>query len=610
MGFIVDIMLTLIILGVIIFFHELGHFLAAKKLGIVVERFSIGFGPKLIGFVRGGTEYRISWLPFLGGYVKMLGENPGERSDGEADEEEVVPTEGRFDLAPAWHRAIVAVSGPVMNIAFAIIMFTAAFMFGLPAEPDSTITYVAPDSPASEAGIEPGDRIVSIDGYKIRTWNDIVENVITRPGDKLSITISRNGSEKVVHAAPVQKEVPIISISLNLQNELDNKDISIDLRQELGLNEILLSIDAVVVVEEAGSRWLIADGDSKYTIKKEDNGLGVYRGTDTEDMELAFNIALDLRNESALQSDLNNNIVPESLVSKFEAVDMKLSQNAAVAVEEADSEWLVTDKTHGKGILKWLMPSKDKRYHVRRQNGELIVYYETGFGMLGVGQSPTATIRELESGSTAAKAGLRLGDSIEAVNGNKISYDDEFVGALRGISGESVALTVSRDDGTTEIPIPLEYDEYGRLVSFKGLSFEGVVRRNPVSAFMKAVPETMYMGRKIFQFLKKMIFGEVSPKFIAGPLGIVQIAMIMIQAGFAEALQFIGMISVNLGIVNLLPLFITDGAMLVFLAFEGLRRKPLAHKKQLLIQQVGVGFIMLLFLLVTYNDIVRLVMGI
>jgi len=609
MGFIINIIWTLIILGVIIFFHELGHFLAAKKLGIVVERFSIGFGPRMIGFVRGGTEYRVSWLPFLGGYVKMLGENPGDRPDGETDEEEVIPEKGRFDLAPAWHRAIVAVSGPAMNIVLAIIMFAAAFMFGLPAEPDNTITYIAPDSPASAAGIEPGDRIVSIDGYKVSTWNDIVENVITRPGHELSITLLRNGSEKIVHAAPEQKEIPIIGISLNLQNELDNSIISIDLRQELGINGFLLSIDAVVSVEETGSRWLIADGDSRYIIKKENNGLGVYRETNTGDMELAFNIALDLRNESALQGDLNNGIAPEGLVSKFEAVDMELSQKAAVAVEEAGSEWLITDKTYGKGILRWLVPGKDKRYHVRRQNGEMQVYFETGFGMLGVGHDTRAIIRELEPGSTVFKAGLRLGDSIKAVNGNKVLYDEEFRGELRGVSGELVTLTITRDNDTTEISIPLIYDEYGRLVSFRGLSFESVVRRNPVSAFIKAVPETIRMGRKIFQFLKKMIFREVSAKYIAGPLGIVQIAMAMVQSGIATTLQFVGFLSVNLGVVNLLPLFITDGAMLVFLAIEGLRRKPLAYNKQLFIQQIGVGFIMLLFLLVTYNDIVRLVMG-
>ena len=110
MGVLVNVIWTLAIVGIIIFFHELGHFLAAKKLGIKVERFSIGFGPKLVGFTKGDTEYRISWLPLLGGYVKMLGENPAERPGEEESEAEAIPEEGRFDLAPVSHRAIVAAS--------------------------------------------------------------------------------------------------------------------------------------------------------------------------------------------------------------------------------------------------------------------------------------------------------------------------------------------------------------------------------------------------------------------------------------------------------------------------------------------------------------------
>ena len=130
-----DLIRTLLIVGIIIFFHELGHFLAAKKLGITVERFSIGFGPKLTGFTRGGTEYRISWFPVFGGYVKMLGENPNERPDNgaeETEEELEEPEKGRFDLAPVSHRAINAASGSVMNVVFAVLAIALAYMIGMP----------------------------------------------------------------------------------------------------------------------------------------------------------------------------------------------------------------------------------------------------------------------------------------------------------------------------------------------------------------------------------------------------------------------------------------------------------------------------------------------
>jgi regulator of sigma E protease len=106
-----------------------------------------------------------------------------------------------------------------------------------------------------------------------------------------------------------------------------------------------------------------------------------------------------------------------------------------------------------------------------------------------------------------------------------------------------------------------------------------------------------------------MITRQVSMKYVAGPVGIVQITMTVVRTGLAGILRFAGFLSINLGIVNLLPLFITDGAVLVFLFVEKLRGHPLEHKKQLIIQQVGTGFIIVLFLLVTYNDVLRLFRG-
>ena len=195
------------------------------------------------------------------------------------------------------------------------------------------------------------------------------------------------------------------------------------------------------------------------------------------------------------------------------------------------------------------------------------------------------------------------------MNGEEVIYEPDFVEKLQDVSGESLTLTVRRDGNAMEMSIPLEYDENDRLVSFKGLSFEEVVHRDPITAFRMAVPETIRMGRKIFQFLKRMIVGDISTKYVAGPVGILQIAFAIVTTGVASTLRFAGFLSVNLGIVNLLPLFITDGAMLVLLVIEKLRRKPMELKKQMLIQQIGFGFIMLLFLLVTYNDIIRLITG-
>jgi len=601
MGFAINIFWTLTVVGVIIFFHELGHFLAAKKVGIKVEKFSIGFGPKMVGFTRGDTEYRISWLPIFGGYVKMFGENPAEGSDSEKAESEA--QEGRFDLAPVSHRAIVAASGPGMNMVLAVFAIAFSYMVGVPADLDTTIGYVEPDSPASKAGIMQRDKILSIDGYKVRTWGDVQENVMTRPNEEIEITLLRNENEEItLRATPEHREFLIISIDLDLQTQLDNGNIPEFLRQELESNSIPLTPNAAVSIEKAGSRWLISDGDRNYSVRREEGKLAIYQETEPGKTELVFSTDPDLSQR------LDNKIIPEDLKRKFQDIDAALSPDATILVEEASNRWLITDRVN-RGVLRWLMPSKDRKYPVRKEENRLNIYLETGLGMIGVAQGTKPIIKKVERGSAAAEAGFRLGDIIQAVDHNKVLYTADFFKELQDTSGESVILTVRRDENTIEIPISLEFDEDGRLVGFGGLSFDEIVHQDPFTAFSMAVPETIRMGGKIFQYLKKLIIGDVSPKFLAGPVGITQLALAVVKTGVASTLRFTGFLSVNLGIVNLLPLFITDGAMIIFLVIEKLRGRAMNRKRQLLVQQVGLAFIILLFLLVTYNDIIRWISG-
>ena len=601
--------IALIAIGVIILAHELGHFLAGKRLGIKVEKFSIGFGPRLLGFKRGDTEYRISWLPIFGGYVKFAGDNPAEEQKEE---------EGQLLSAPVSHRAIIAVSGPGMNMILAVFAFALAYMIGVPADLDTTIGYVNPDSPASKAGMMRGDKILSVDGYKVKTWGDVQENVMTHPDKEIEITLLRNENEEItLRATPERREFLIISINLDLHNELDNNAISEGLKREFESNSIFLSPGALVSIEEAGSGWLITDRDEKYLVRREEDRLEIYQETKPGKTELVFSIDLDLPQR------LDNKIIPEDLKQKFQSIDAALSPNAVVLVEEAGSRWLITDRVN-RGLLKWLIPGKDKKYPVREEENRLNIYLEAELGMIGVVQGTKPIIRKVEQGSAVAEAGLRVGDIIEAVDHNEVVYTADFSKELQDISGQdvetrhavSVLLTVRRDVETRhaasvliEIPISLEFDEDGRLTSFEGLSFDEIVRRDPFTAFSMAVPETIRMGGKIFQFLKRMVTGDIPMKYIAGPIGIIQITMAAVKTGAAGTLRFAGFLSVNLGIINLLPLFITDGAMIIFLIIEKLRGKAMNRKRQLIIQQVGIVFIIFLFLLITYNDILRWIRG-
>ena len=187
------------VLGFMILIHEFGHYAVAKWLGVRVEQFAIGFGTRLIGFRKGDTDYRINAIP-LGGYVKMSGENPmDERSDD--------PRE--FMNHSRWHRFLIAIAGPTMNILLAIVLLTTVYMvhYEYPAVYDEApvIGWVAKDTPAAKAGFEVGDRITRIDDVENPTWEQVDLKQAMSPGQPLLVDVQRNGQtiEKTVVPEPM-----------------------------------------------------------------------------------------------------------------------------------------------------------------------------------------------------------------------------------------------------------------------------------------------------------------------------------------------------------------------------------------------------------------------
>jgi regulator of sigma E protease len=203
----VTVLSFLIVIGILIFAHELGHFLAARSVGVGVVKFSLGFGPKLIGKQVGETEYLISAVP-LGGYVKLLGDEPEE-----AAVQPPADAARSFFHQPLWKRSTIVAAGPVFNLFLAYLTFTVFLAIGMAMyipqfetiEP--VVETVIENSPAEKGGLKPGDRVVAIEGREISTWTQMTEIVLQSAGKTLRMEVVRDGARKTLLITPDPKTI-------------------------------------------------------------------------------------------------------------------------------------------------------------------------------------------------------------------------------------------------------------------------------------------------------------------------------------------------------------------------------------------------------------------
>ncbi|HVS01281.1 MAG TPA: RIP metalloprotease RseP [Thermoanaerobaculia bacterium] len=196
MDFLVNTVAFIFALGVIIFVHEAGHYLVAKAFDVRVLTFSLGFGRKIYAFQRGETEYRVSWIP-LGGYVRLGGENP-EEATGDARD---------FQSKPRWQRILVFLAGPLMNVVLAVGLTAVVFAVGLEVpyllQVPPVVGAVEPGSPAAAAGLQPGDRVLTVRGEPVGSWEPVQMAIMESPDKPLRLRIARGEEERDVVVTPV-----------------------------------------------------------------------------------------------------------------------------------------------------------------------------------------------------------------------------------------------------------------------------------------------------------------------------------------------------------------------------------------------------------------------
>lgn len=446
---ILGILIAILVLGILIFVHELGHYIMAKSTGIAVDEFAIGFGKELIGWQRGETRYRINIFP-LGGYCKMRGEESKDRNKTEADQEEkTVPAKDPHAMynRPAWARVLAILGGPVFNYLFAVLLFSLLFMFGLKEErQDFTINVVPTNSqglptPAVQAGLKDGDRLISINGKAVNNY--------------------------------------------------------------------------AVLMEQAG-------------------------------------------------------------------------MNARVSLP-------LVYLREGKTNTVTITPEK---------------HPERGLGFIGVYPVYSPVAGMVYRKSPAEKAGIKTGDRILAVNGQKINSFYDMAIPLTNRAGQPTAFLLEREGEKIEVTVTPEQKTEGIYLGLVPHVIEKRYARNFFHAFWLGFKESnITLSEKIWTSLKTMFSGNIDvQKNISGPIRIVQITgKVAMYRDFNRLVQFMALISVALGFFNLLPIPGLDGGHFLINTFEMLTGIRPSDKVMTVVEYVGFIFIVLLSVVVLFNDVFNII---
>lgn len=555
MGF--DLLVFLLVLGLLIFFHEMGHFIAAKCCNIYVDRFSLGMPPRLFGIRVGETDYCIGALP-LGGYVKMAGQEDAPLSEEERDATYgSVPPERWFNNRPLWQRFIVIFAGPAMNLVLAVLLYGIVAATGAQvseSEIDNRIGVITKDSPAAAApmfavapgapvdpartpdavGWQTGDRILSIEGRHITNIKDVAINAVLGAGETMRVELERLGPDgtPVRYASFVEPKV---------LHEGGHTLFGVSPFNTALLGDVLADSPAKAAGLEPGDIIVRADG------KFVDSGSFVDL---MEDLPEGQTVSLEVeRNGQLRQVTMQPMKVGRFKDVMFAAAKTGDAKAAAPVVYSASEEM---EKN------KELLP------------GDTVIAAD--------GQPVTAEqLRQLEKANPGRTFQLT------------VRRPAVLFGLVRTESTRDVTLTA------------------GEACAI-GVTFEAkmIYHRVPPA---QVVPEAFRQGYKAvavtMKTLAELLTGSVSPKELGGPLLIYQATSAAAREGYWYLLTFTAFISVNLCVFNLLPLPVLDGGLLLCLIIEGIRRKPLDIRILERIQQVGLVMIVALLLYVTYNDILR-----
>lgn len=622
-------------LGFLVFIHELGHYFMARKLGMKVEAFGIGFGKPIRTWEHKGVKWNLCWLPF-GGYVKIA----GMEKEGALEPYQI--EEGFYSKSP-WARIQVLAMGPIVNIVFAFLAFTAIWMAGGRMKPFAEFTHrigwIDADSKLYQQGLRAGDEIVSYDGTAFKGFNDFLyaSFLDNKPGELKGYEIDYWA----------QKKTPF--------------DTILDPTQDLkGINPKAHSLGIV-----APASYMIFERFMKGSPMQES---GIQPGDRLlwADGELLFSQVQMIQSMNVSKTLLTvqrKDRVFVTSIPRVRVCDLRISDAQRAELD---------DWQHGAGLKAKI---EDVYFIPYNLNNNAVV--EGAFSYMG--EDSEEHIFEARPRSSF-EIPLRPGDQILAVDGSQVTSAFELIGGLqerrflmvveRGVNRErplwknadtqfdttvdwealqKMIFSIGTSKPITEAGnlvlltpiVPQPYYTYGQQPD-KAEEYEAWIKaqREEIEAIKdpklrahaekeledsqkqlrlgiilldrgviyNPPPTTLFVDvfKETWRTLKALVTGYLNPKWLQGPVGIVQVIHYGWSVGIKEALFWMGMISLNLGILNLLPIPMLDGGYICFSIVEWFRKKPMKSKTMERLILPFLFIIIAFFLYVTYNDLSRL----
>ncbi len=542
----------LVLLGLLIFVHELGHFLVAKLCGVRVETFSLGFGKKILEFKRGDTTYCVSIIP-LGGYVKMYGDDPS--AEVPADQRQYA-----FLKKPVLPRIAIVLAGPLMNLFFAILVFTCVAVIGEKfASP--ILGDVNTSSPAYSFGFRSGDKLVSVADAPVATWDEASEAIKAHPNQKLKFKVlSSDGASKDIEA----------DTSLTKNDNPLSSDVLVGAVE--GINQVSRG-PVVGVNNQEGALAKAGLGPIEHIKKINGKDVRFFRNLESELSLAATSGKLELTVTPEFLNHSNDDVELADKIVKIDLSTYKPEQN----------------------ILEFLGAT----------SSELFLF-------------------EVKDKTPAFRAGLLPGDQILALNDQSIKDWDQVQAAVKSYKGDGQPITVDimRKGAKNSLKITPELTELmdpsggddkrytiGIVPAILGAVEDPVLIRtsNPAAALALGVENSLKWTKMVGLSFVRMVQNKVSSRNIGGLITIGKFAGQSYKVGLAPFLKLMGILSINLFLLNLLPVPVLDGGHLLFFTIEAIRGSPLSLRKMEIAQQFGLILLMTLMAFSFFNDITNLI---